>query len=158
MMGRLVRIVEMALAAILAAMALLVIYQVAARYLFNRPPGWTEELARFLQVWLVMLGAPICLRRGMHLAVDYLGARLAPATRRGVQCLVFLFVAVFSLTLTVYGFRLLDVAAMQRSPALGISMVWPYLAVPIGAGIMTFESLRLMVRALSVPAESTQAR
>lgn len=146
-MTRVIVAVELALRCTLAVMALLVIYQVAARYLFNSPPSWTEELARFLQVWLVMLGAPVCLRRGMHLAVDYVSARLPAGARRVLQVLVSMLIAGFSLVLTIYGVRLLEVAALQRSPALGISMVWPYLAVPVGAAVMTAEGVRQMARA-----------
>lgn len=144
MIARLSRFAEVLVGLILALMATLVIYQVIARYAFNQPPSWTEEMARFLQVWLVMLAAPVCLRRGMHLAVDYVGPRLGAPGRRLLRGAVYGLVAAFSAVLTVYGIRLLSIAALQTSPALGISMLWPYLAVPVGGGLMTIESLRLM--------------
>ena len=43
--------------------------------------GWTEELARFCQVWIILLASSICLRKGSHLAVDYRGAGTGPAER-----------------------------------------------------------------------------
>lgn len=69
-MNRIWRSLEATAAMVLALMAAVVIYQVGARYLLGRPPSWTEELARYLQVWLVLLAAPVCLARGLHLAVD----------------------------------------------------------------------------------------
>lgn len=135
-MVRLVRFVESLAAAALAGLALLVCLQVAGRYLLAAAPAWTEELARYLQVWLVFLAAPVCLDRGMHLAVDYLTPRLSGRRRRLARRAVFALVGGWSIAVAVLGVRLLGVAALQTSPALGISMVWPYLAVPFGGALL----------------------
>src|SRR5882672_8755127 len=133
------RLLERVVASILGAITVLVLFQVVARYGFGRPPSWTEELARYLQVWLVMLAAPVCLRRGMHLAIDYLTPRLAPGGTafRAVRTVVMALVGTLSAVLAYFGFQLLPVAALQRSPALGISMVWPYLVIPVAGVLMT---------------------
>ncbi len=144
-MTRFLTILESVVGTILAVIAVLVIYQVASRYLFGNPPSWTEEMARYLQVWLVLLAAPICLARGMHLSVDYLTPKLPAGPRFLVRTAVLALIALFSLVLTVYGFRLLHVAALQVSPALGISMIWPYLAVPVSGALMSLVTLALFV-------------
>jgi TRAP-type C4-dicarboxylate transport system permease small subunit len=143
-MSRALRILEVVVGSVLAVMAALVIYQVAGRYLLGRPPSWTEEAARYLQVWLVLLAAPICLARGMHLSVDYLTPKLPAGLQTIVRTLVLVLVGLFSLILAVYGVRLLEVAAYQVSPALGISMVWPYLALPVSGALMTLVSVWLI--------------
>lgn len=131
-----VRVVEGLAAAALAGLALLVCLQVAGRYLLPAAPTWTEELARYLQVWLVFLAAPVCLDRGMHLAVDYLTPRLSVRRRRFAERIVLGLVGAWSLALAVLGARLLRVAALQTTPALGVSMVWPTLAVPVGGALL----------------------
>ena len=136
-----VRVVEGLAATALAGLALLVCLQVAGRYLLPAAPTWTEELARYLQVWLVFLAAPVCLDRGMHLAVDYLTPRLAGRRRRFAERCVLGLVGGWSLVLAVLGARLLRVAALQTTPALGISMVWPYLAVPVGGALLALVAL-----------------
>jgi TRAP-type C4-dicarboxylate transport system permease small subunit len=142
-MSRVLKILESAVGTILAVMAALVIYQVAGRYLLGNPPSWTEELARYLQVWLVLLAAPICLAKGMHLSIDYLTPKLPPRPRLWVRTAVLILIALFGLIFSIYGTRLLTVAALQVSPALGISMVWPYLAVPVSGVMMTIVSVGL---------------
>lgn len=137
--------VEKIVAALLATLAALVVYQVVARYLLGRPPSWTEELARYLQVWLVLLASPICLRKGMHLAVDYVTPRLSSESKRVVRSLNHLLVGLFGLLLTVFGLRMLSIAALQVSPALGISMVWPYLAVPTSGVLITRVAATLII-------------
>ena len=145
---RLWRTLETGAAIALGLMAALVIYQVGARYLFGSPPSWTEELARFLQVWLVLLASPICVRRGMHLAVDYVTPRLPPGAALALRTGVLLISALFCLGLAFYGARLLAVAGFQTSPALGISMVWPYLAVPVSGVLMALAAGVLIVSGL----------
>ncbi len=135
-MKRLVGACAAAAAACLAGIALLVCYQVFARYLAGSPPSWTEELARYLQVWSISLAAPLGLDRGMHLAMDYLSPRLAPPRRAALARLVLVLVGAFSLALAILGGSLLRIAALQTTPALGISMVWPYLAIPVGGGML----------------------
>lgn len=140
------RTLEVVAALCLGLISFLVVYQVVARYAFASPPSWTEELARYLQVWLVMLASPVCLARGMHLAVDYITPKLDPWPRHCVRAVVAALVGVFSALLTGYGVSLLGVAAIQVSPALGISMVWPYLAVPVSGLLMTLVSVRIVAR------------
>ena len=142
---RLWRTLETGAALTLGLMAALVIYQVGARYLFGSPPSWTEELARFLQVWLVLLalaGVPPARdapRRGLRIAPASEGRRVALRTG------VLLISAVFCLAFAVYGTRLLAVAGLQTSPALGISMIWPYLAVPVSGVLMAVAAAVLIV-------------
>jgi TRAP-type C4-dicarboxylate transport system permease small subunit len=80
----------------------------------------------------------------MHLSVDYLTPKLPPGLQTIVRTLVLVLVGLFSLILAVYGVRLLEVAAYQVSPALGISMVWPYLALPVSGALMTLVSVWLI--------------
>jgi len=131
-----------------------VFYQVLGRYLFNAPPSWSEELARFLQVWIALLASALCVQQGMHLGVDYLLYAVSPRARALLEVLVHVLVSGFVLLLVVQGLRLLEVAAVQSSPAMGINMWYAYLAVPVGAALMLLESaLKLgeAVRALWRP-------
>lgn len=75
------RSVEITIVTLFAVLTMAVFAQVIARYVFNQPPAWTEELARFCQVWIILLASSICLRKGSHLAVDYLGPSLTPGAR-----------------------------------------------------------------------------
>ena len=57
-------------------MTLAVLAQVFGRYVFNYSISWTEETAKFAQIWVVLMGAGITMRRGLHVAVDVLAAML----------------------------------------------------------------------------------
>jgi TRAP-type C4-dicarboxylate transport system permease small subunit len=131
-----------------------VFYQVLGRYLFNAPPSWSEELARFLQVWIALLASALCVQQGMHLGVDYLLYAVSPRGRALLEVLVHVLVSGFLLLLLAQGLRILEVAAVQSSPAMGINMWYAYLAVPVGAALMLLESVLKLgeaVRALWRP-------
>ena len=59
-------------------MVVSMVWQVIGRYVFSKAPGWTEELSRFLMLWLTMLGAAAALRSGSHLSVTSLVDALPP--------------------------------------------------------------------------------
>jgi len=118
-----------------------VFLQVISRYIFNRPPAWTEELARYCQVWIILLTASICIRKGSHLAVDYFSSLISRKVRKGMEILISILVVFYTAVLTVYGFRLMLVGQYQVSPAMQIKMSFVYLIFPLGGAIMCIEAV-----------------
>jgi len=125
--------------------------QVVARYVFNQPPTWTEELARFCQVWIILLAASICVRKGSHLAVDYLGPALPPGARRAVALFTGCLIALYSAVVVIWGVRLLIIGSVQTSPAMRLNMGWVYLVFPIAGGLMLVESILVTLRRAREP-------
>ncbi len=126
-----------------------VFLQVVARYAFNNPPTWTEELARYSQVWIIILASSICIRKGSHLAVDYLSHKFPPILNRFVQIFIGLCVAVYVAFVTVYGWRLMLVGHYQVSPAMQINMSFIYVIFPLGGLLMFIEAVLSVYRILS---------
>jgi len=135
------RSVEITIVALFAGLTIVVFVQVVARYVFNQPPTWTEELARFCQVWIILLASSICLRKGSHLAVDYLGPALPPRVRRAVAVISGCLIAIYSAVVVIWGVRLLMIGWAQTSPAMQLNMGLVYLIFPIGGGLMLLESI-----------------
>ena len=116
------RSVEITIVTLFAVLTTAVFAQVVARYVFNQPPAWTEELARFCQVWIILLASSICLRKSSHLAVDYLGPVLRPAARKAVAVFTGGLMALYSVVVVIWGFRLLMIGLVQTSPAMQLNM------------------------------------
>jgi TRAP-type C4-dicarboxylate transport system permease small subunit len=109
-------------------------WQVASRYLLGIPSSFTDELARFLLVWIGLFGATYGVGRRLHLAIDLLPEAVDRRAGRGLDRLVGLLTAGFALAvLTVGGGWLVELTASlgQRSPALGIPMALVYLSLPV---------------------------
>ena len=135
------RSVEVTIVTLFAVLTIAVFAQVVARYVFNQPPAWTEELARFCQVWIILLASSICLRKGSHLAVDYLGPSLAPKARRVVAVVTGCLIAIYSAAVVIWGARLMMIGLVQTSPAMQLNMGLVYLVFPVAGGLMLLESI-----------------
>ena len=125
-MGRLLdlycRVLKGAIALCLAAMVVLVFTNVVLRYLFNSGIATSEELSRWLLVWLTFLGAIVAMREHAHLGVDSLIRALPPRGR--------LICFVLSYVLMLYADSLLLIGSWKQAvltygdtaPASGISV------------------------------------
>ncbi len=137
-------------AALMAALTLTVLWQVASR-LTNRvivamdwpvvltPSTWTEELASFLLSWTALLGAAYALRRGEHIGLDLLYKGFDARWRRIADLATRIAVALLALVMVIGGALLVQItlALDQRTPALGWPMGLIYGAVPL-SGVLMF--------------------
>ena len=134
------RTLEVLVMVVVAVLVLDVLWQVFTRFVLNDPSTWTEELARFMLIWVSLLGAAVALGRGAHLGIDYFVAKMPEKMRRRTEAFVFLCIAVFSLlVMFVGGLELVrsNLALGQASPALGVKMGYVYLAIPISGFFLT---------------------
>jgi TRAP-type C4-dicarboxylate transport system permease small subunit len=121
-----------------------VLWQVFTRFVLKSPCTWSEELAVFMIIWVALLGSAVALGRGSHLGVDYFVAKLPENLRIKCEILVFLLIAVFSLTVFIIGGTNLVVSILklgQVSPSLGVQVGYVYLAIPVSGFFMTLYSL-----------------
>lgn len=118
-----------------------VVWQVAARYLVKSPSSFTDELARFLLMWVGLFGAAYAHGKKRHLAIDILPSKLTG--RKKVNLLIFINVMVILFALTVLvigGIRLVYITLTldQISPALRIPLGYVYLSLPLSGLFMIY--------------------
>jgi len=131
------KILTAIIAVLLAAIIVLVLIQVAARNMKMSTP-WTEEVAKYLLIWLTFLGAPVVFRRNEHLMVDLLYIRYSPKVRWITRLIFDVFIIVFVAYLTYFGIELCSHPSTLKfvSPASGIPRVYIFSALPVGSAIM----------------------
>ena len=110
--------VEVLVAAIFAAMCAVGLLQVFNRFVLNRSLSWSEEFQIFCHVWIVFLAIPIAYRRGAHLAVESLRARLPRRAGIAFDHLIELLWAAFAGALAWLSYRVALVAQLQTTPGL----------------------------------------
>jgi TRAP-type C4-dicarboxylate transport system permease small subunit len=140
-----------------AVLTLDVLWQVFTRFVIKDPCTWSEELAVFMIIWVALLGSAVALGRGSHLGVDYFVSKLPEKLRIKCEVVVFLLIALFSLTVFVIGGTNLVISILklgQVSPSLGVQVGYVYLAIPISGFFMTLYSLIGMSERLSASANS----
>ena len=124
-------------AALLVALEIIILLAgVVARYVFNAPLTWSDELASILFLWLAMLGAVIALRRGEHMRLTTLVNRMAPRTRARVTLGAELVVAIFILEIILPAVEYFQDQWAISTPALEIHDGLRVGAIAVGAILM----------------------
>jgi TRAP-type transport system small permease protein len=140
------RAVEHACAALMVGITGIVFFQVVTRYVFRHPFDWPEELARYLFVWVALLGAAVGVERGVHFSVDLLTVRLPRGAALRVAAALDAVFAGFAALLAWQGVLLVWAVREQPSAGLEISMAWPYAAIPTAAVLMAASLVRSALR------------
>lgn len=115
--------------------------QVIARYVFNSPFSWSEELARLAMIWLTFLSASWVAANQGHIRVDLWGTSLSESTRFWMDGLVHLLIIACCLFLIVGGMRFVWYVHPVASPSLGIPKSLWYGAVSAGVTLMALHHL-----------------
>lgn len=126
---------------VLALLSIFVIVQVFCRYFLSAPLTWSEELARYLQIWMVMLGSATMMRKGGHLAIDIVTASMPPKVKRVTDVIVYLATIIFFGIVLYYGIFLTMNAGRQTSPAVNMPMSFVYAALPTGSALILMETI-----------------
>lgn len=133
-----------ALMLLMAASVLNVLWQVFTRFILQHPSSYTEELARFLLVWIGLLGASYASGKGMHLAIDYFANKLRPGIRKYISMVIQGMVLLFALSVMVVGgVRLVFITLFldQTSAALQVKLGYVYLVLPLSGIIIMFYAI-----------------
>lgn len=115
-----------------AAMTFVVLLQVVFRYVLNNALPWSEELARYLMVWMTFLTIPAASRYGQHAALTIISDRIGGIYLKALKLLLFLStIAVLFFALKhSYQFTLNGTKIMATS--LPIRKAWSYGIMPVG--------------------------
>lgn len=137
-------VIERCLFAIGASMAALVAVQVFFRYVLNHSLFWSEELARFLLIWLTFLGASVAYYRRAHPGIDtVVGLLPAHLKKVAVICVHLASLGLFSVML-FYGFQFAYFVRLQISPALYLPKWIIYSIVPFSGAVLMLHAVDLI--------------
>lgn len=118
-----------------------VLWQVFSRYVLNDPSSFTEELARFLLIWVGLLGASYAAGKRMHLAVDLLPMKLEGQRKTYLTLFILACTILFSLAVMVFGgIRLVAITLYlgQTAAALQMPLGYIYIVLPISGLLIAF--------------------
>jgi TRAP-type C4-dicarboxylate transport system permease small subunit len=130
------------------SMSIIVAVQVFCRYVLNHSLFWSEELARYLLVWLTFLGASVAYYRNVHPGIDVIYARMP----NSVQKITAITVHLVSMTLfgimIVFGTKFSYFVRLQISPALNLPKWLIFIIIPISGLILTVHGLTFVLNEL----------
>lgn len=149
------RLLETALILAVSVLVLVVLWGVLTRYVFGKQADWSEELARFLLIWISLLGGAVAFGEKAHLGVDYFVGKLDSSVQKGIAIVSQLIILFLAIALFIYGGSrvvLIQLSIGQETPALGWAMGYVYLGLPIaGIFIVLFTVEQMLETLLSTP-------
>lgn len=120
--------------------------QVVCRYVLRDSLTWSEELGRYIFVWMTFIGMAVALYKGGHVALDILLNYLHGTPRKILAAFDNLLIIIFAIAVTYSGASLFNVGLLQRSSAMNIPMHWVYAAVPVSGVVLLYFALRKMYK------------
>ncbi|QGU16729.1 TRAP transporter small permease subunit [Leclercia sp. 119287] len=129
---------------VMVALVVCVVWQVISRYVLNQPSTLTDELARFLMIWVGLLGAAYTVGAQRHLSIDLLALSLSRPKQALLNLFVNVMIFVFAgLVIVTGGIRLISKTfeTAQVSAAMQIPMGYVYLILPLSGLVMMFYAL-----------------
>jgi TRAP-type C4-dicarboxylate transport system permease small subunit len=139
------KLVRGVLVGMVAAMTTLIIVQVFLRYIFLYSLSWSEEVARYLMIWVSFLGASLAVKYGYHIGIEFVVNRIPERSRTWVALIAKASMFVFLIYFTIGGFRVSWSVRDQDSPALLFSMFYAYVSAPVGGVFMMIQLANSMI-------------
>ncbi|MFZ3621456.1 TRAP transporter small permease [Leclercia barmai] len=145
--------------AVMIALVVCVVWQVFSRYVLNQPSTMTDELARYLMIWVGLLGAAYTVGAQRHLSIDLFAMMLKGPKQALLNIVINVLIFLFSgLVIVTGGLKLIDktLATSQVSAAMQIPMGYVYVILPLCGAVMMFYALYFIatgIRGLSRPQE-----
>jgi TRAP-type C4-dicarboxylate transport system permease small subunit len=150
LLAKLDRVLAIILMLLMAAIVVDVSWQVLSRFIMGDPSSVTEEIARFLLVWIGLLGAAYAFRMHSHLGLDIITAKLPPEKKYRAEIFSQLMSFGFAGWVMVYGgISLVKLQLMlgQTSAALEIKMGYVYTVIPIAGVLICIYAIDNMITA-----------
>lgn len=147
MKQKLDKVIGIALILLMAAMVLNVTWQVVSRYVLQNPSSFTDELSRYMLIWLGMLGSAYVAGQNQHLAIDILPNKLEGIKKERLLIFIAAVVLVFGLVVMIIGgANLVFITFMlgQKSAILQLPLAYVYAIIPIsGLLVVVYQALQI---------------
>jgi len=124
-----------------SALLVLVLMQIVWRYILKWPLPWSDEAIRYLLVWVTLLAIARAFRNDEHLRLGALFSKCARPIQDFLWVVFNVLTLTFQVLLVIYGITNAILGKFTNSPGLDISLLIPYLSVPVAAGIMLINQI-----------------
>jgi TRAP-type C4-dicarboxylate transport system permease small subunit len=111
-------------------------FAVFTRYLLNFVPSWSEEVPRYLLVWISYLGAALAVKHKEHISLDFFFNLMPVRTRRVGHLILNVLIGTVGVIMFVFGVGLVRQFSDDLMESIAVRNFWLYLAMPISGGLM----------------------
>lgn len=145
-MKKLSKVLQNIAGALLLVGVLLTFAAVIARRVFNNSIIWSEEMVRYMFIWMFFLGMPICTMKGEHIALDITATKIHGEAKRIYLIIIEAICVVLDVAIAYLGVPFAINNMNQKSAALHIPYGYVNMAIPVGAALMAIFSIHRIYR------------
>ena len=130
--------------------------QIVARYLFEAPLVWSEELVLILLLWITFLGSALCLNLRGHISIDFVVQKMPEHIQRAAQLFTAILMVVFCAVLVYGGWLMIQATSGSITPGLKVSVAWHYGGTLVGGALMLLSAIEHLVSCIRYAPMSTK--
>ncbi|MGB4438418.1 MAG: TRAP transporter small permease [Sedimentibacter sp.] len=149
-------IIKKIIAVLLMAMTAILFSQVIARYLMGSGLSWSEELVRYMCVWVIFMGSTCAAKDGSQIAVTVLDETLKGMPKKILNITQSIIVAAYTILLCWIGFSTLGIAKTQMSPNMELPMNIVYSVIPLSMIVMLIHLVAVFMKNRKAAIESQE--
>jgi TRAP-type C4-dicarboxylate transport system permease small subunit len=140
--------VDYSLGVLVATVVVLALVEVLSRYVLHYSFFFSEEITRFLFIWMVFLGGSVGVKRATHFKLDAFARKMGASSERRFLLTRDSCVVLFSVLLLIGGIRVVELNMRNLSPATALPMGYVYAIVPISAALSIYYAARQLILTL----------
>jgi TRAP-type C4-dicarboxylate transport system permease small subunit len=143
MVDQIIKITDKTLSCIciffMTLLLVVVLIGILSRFVLANPVGWSEEFARYFQVWLTFMGAPLAFLTFSHIGIKYLSEALRPQMKILLTLCIYCVIAAFCVFMFLGGIKLTALAWPSKIVSVDMSLgMMLYLGLPISATLIFY--------------------
>jgi len=121
------------------------------RYILNNPIIWSEEVSRYTLIWLTMVAASVAIKEKKHINLTAFVRRLPRYISLVIEIAISLIIIGLIGVIAKYSLIMVVTKSIRTfSPSIAISMLWPHTALPVGFGLIIFQSVYVLLDSIRV--------
>lgn len=132
-------------AVLIISIIVLIFIQVITRYVFSYSLTWSEELSRYLFVWMIFLSLNLTIRDNLPIRIDFIDEFLPTKPKKVIGIFVKILTSIILIVFSFSAYKLTLLGTSSTSPALNVPLIFIYIAMPIGYALSFVETIIKMV-------------
>lgn len=144
LLGGITEVVKAVMVFMTCVIFFITISTVFTRYILNFVPSWSEEVPRYLLVWITYLGAGLAVNYKEHISLDFFFNLMPLRARQIGGMLLNVLIAIVGLIMVIYGIGLVNQFGDDLMESIPVRNFWLYLAMPISGGLMILYIIQQM--------------
>ncbi len=145
------KLLETVMIVALSVMVVVMFMQVVLRYVFATGFAWTEELSRFMMIYMIFIGAAVLASQDGHISVTILDDLLKGVSRKVIKGVQYALTLAYCIVMGNLGLSTLAIVAKQKTPNMQITMDWVYAIIPVSMILMAIYILAKFVQLFAKP-------